>query len=174
MGNSLFQYAYIYAQMRDGIIPDIYLQDVKYFDKYREEIQKLFGEGIGSVPYVSIHVRRGDYVNHPFYVDLCKTDYYERAIKLFPKSKFLVFSDDPEFVRSKFSNENKFQIMEGGDELEDLNMMASCESNIIANSSYSFWAAYLNHNKGKKVIYPKQWFSDGIQRVGYPKDWIPM
>lgn len=173
LGNKMFQLAYLHSQVRDGVIPDIYVQDPKHFLKYEEELKKLYGEGIGFLPYVSIHVRRGDYVNNPFYTDLSKTRYYQKAIAMFPNEKFLVFSDDPEFARGMFGDENTFQIMEGGDEIEDFNMMASCASQITANSSYSYWAAFLNPNPSKVVVCPREdrWYADGVIRTKVPTTW---
>lgn len=179
LGNRLFQMAYIYAEFRKGNVPDIYIQDFNYFKDYEEEIKKLYGEGIGYIPYVSIHVRRGSnpinseepkYSENPFYIDLTKTDYYERAIALFPTKKFLVFSDDIEWCKEKWGNNPKFQIMEGT-ELEDFNIMSSCESHIIANSSFSWWSAFVSPNLGKTVVAPKEWFADGIKRVTFPDSW---
>jgi hypothetical protein len=66
LGNLLFKEAYIYACMRSRQIPDIYVQDEKYFAPFSEEIKQRFGEGITMSEYVGIHVRRGDYVNNPY------------------------------------------------------------------------------------------------------------
>ena len=181
MGNEMFRYAYLYAQMRDGIIPDIYVQDLKYFEKYANEIKQLFGEGISYLNRVGVHIRRAanptnpdepKYSENPFYRDLTSTDYYERAMAIFPEEKFLVFSDDTEWCREKFKDNPRVQVMDKGDEVNDFNLLASCKSLIIANSSWSWWAAYLCPNDGKQVIAPLKWFADGIQRVGIPETWI--
>jgi len=171
-GNRIFMYAYLYAQMRQGIIPDVYVQDPKYFDQYRDELKQIFGEGIGFLGFVSIHVRRGDYVNNPFYVDLTQTDYYDKAIAMFPGKKFLVFSDDKEFAKTYFKG-NDFQVMEGTEE-EDFNMMASCSGIIGANSSFSWWAAYLNPDPNAKIVFPsvRNWYSDGVERTKCLQEWI--
>lgn len=179
LGNRMFQMAYIYAQMKDGNIPDIFLQDLKYFDKHRDEIKKLFGEGIGYLPYTAIHLRVGKnpinpnepkYNENPFYVNLPATGYYIEAIKLFPDTKFIVFSDDIDFAKKYFEGD-RFAFDESSNEIEALNKMASCENHIIANSSFSWWGAYLSPHKGK-TVYPSLWFSDNIQRVTFPSDWI--
>lgn len=172
LGNRLFQMAYIYAQVKRGEIPDIYLQDPKYFAGAEEEIKKLYGDGIGYLPYVAIHLRRGDYVQHPLYVNLASTGYYAQAIERFPNRKFLIFSDDIPFAKTYFEGD-LFAFDESTSVMESFNTMASCDSQIIANSSFSWWCAYLNPHPAKKVIAPEpgKWFTDGIQRVSYPQDW---
>lgn len=173
LGNTLFQMSYIYAQMRKGAIPDIYVQNPAYFDYYKDDIKKWFGDGIERIDKVAIHLRQGDYVNNPFYVNLSESDYYQEAIKNFPNESFLVFSDDIEFAKKFFVGE-VFTFSEGKSEVEDLNLMASCKHQIIANSSYSYWAAYLNPNKDKIVVAPsyKRWYTDGsTTRTIIPKEW---
>lgn len=170
LGNQMFRHAYIYAQMRKGLIPDEYVQDEEYFKDYAREIKQIFGSGIGKIDQVAIHVRRGDYVNNPFYVDLMKTGYYEKAMDEFPDASFLVFSDDIEWCK-KQNIFSKCDFVEGNSELEDLNLMASCIGHIIANSSFSWWGAYLCPHNGK-VIAPKLWYSDGVERTKCPNKWI--
>lgn len=180
LGNKMFQLAYIVAQVKDGRIPDIYIQDPKYFEKYADEIKELFREGIGYLSQVGIHVRRAAnpinpnecrYADNPFYVNLAdETDYYERAMAMFLGENFLIFSDDPEFCKKRFKGPN-IQVMEKGNEVDDLNLLASCKHQIIANSSFSWWAAYLNPNESKKIIAPKQWYRDGIERTRCPLEW---
>ncbi len=179
IGNRMFQYAYLYTKVREGEIPDVYVQNPKYFEKYANEIKKIYSNGIGSVPFTSVHIRRGDYVGNPFYVDLTDTDYYQRAFDLFPAEHFLVFSDDPIwaswFIQDNFKEIwKRFQLVENMSDVEDMNLMASCENNIIANSSFSWWAAYLNPHPNKKVIAPsvENWYSDKVERTFCPKEWI--
>ena len=95
-------------------------------------------------------------------------------MKLFPDKKFLVFSDDINFCKEYFKGNDNVQVMEGGTELEDLNMLASCSGIIGANSSYSYWAAYLNPNPAVKIVFPsvKNWHKDGIERTICPQNWI--
>lgn len=175
MGNHMFQLAFIYAMFREGIIPDMYVQDEKYFKPYAGEICRWYGDDIEVHPVVSIHLRRGDYVNNPFYVDLSQTDYYDKAIQEFPEYDFWVFSDDEAFAKewaAKMSEKHGkvFQVIHES-ELKDFNFMAGCHHNIIANSSFSWWAAYVNPNKEKKVIAPRAWHPDGVVRTGLPDNW---
>lgn len=178
LGNALFQYAYIYAQFRKGLIQDIYVQDEANFRDYKDEIRTLFGGNIEPIDMVSLHVRRGDYLNNPFYVNLTETDYYERAMELFPNAKFLVFcadrqsgSDDSADMKwcTEYFQGKQFEFYQGTNEIDDFNKMAGCKGHIGANSSFSWWAAYVS---GHKAVFPKQWFSDGVQRISTPDNFI--
>ena len=183
IGNLMFKEAYLYSQARDGVIPDVYVQGEKYWEKYKDEIKEMFGEDIGFLPHVSIHVRKGDYQNSEFHTKLWKTDYYERAVKEFKDKKFLIFcadrqdpqkdKEDKEWCKKYFDKllGDNYQMVENDDEVEDLNMMASCEGIIMANSSFSWWAAYLNPNWNKKIICPKNWFTDGFPRCHLLDEW---
>jgi hypothetical protein len=182
LGNRLFQCAFLYAESRKRGI-DWYFQDPKFFESYEEEIKQLFGEGIGYLSQVGVHIRRASnpinpeepaYHENPFYVDLTKTDYYERAMSMFPEDKFLVFSDDPDWCKEKFKDNPRVQVMEKGNEIDDFNLQSSCKSNIIANSSYSWWCAYLNPYPNKIIVAPsvKNWYTDGVERTKCPSQWI--
>jgi|SRR3990167_984153 len=183
MGNEMFRHAYLYTQVKKGLIPDWYLQDPKYFEGYEDDIKRLFGEGIGYLSQVGIHIRRGinpanpsepKYNENPYYVNLCDTDYYEKAMALFPNEKFLVFSDEPEWCKEKFKDNPDVQVMDKGNDVEDFNLLASCKSIIMANSSFSWWASYLNPNASKKIIAPARWYTDNVQRTVLPKEWIQL
>ena len=179
LGNRMFQGAFLYAKARE-LETDFYFQDPKYFEAFENEIKQLFGGGIGYLDQVGVHVRRGanpanpsepKYSENTFYVNLAdETDYYERAMALFPNEKFVIFSDDPAYCRERFKGDD-IQVMEKGDEVEDFNLLASCKDIIMANSSFSWWAAYLNPNEGKRVIAPKNWYSDGLERTKCPPTW---
>ena len=110
------------------------------------------------------------YSDNPFYVNLAKTGYYIDATNLFQGRKFLVFSDDMEFAKTYFEG-SKFYFDNSENEIEALNKMASCDGHIIANSSFSWWGAFLSPHHGR-VLYPKLWFTDGVKRVGCPQDWL--
>ena len=166
LGNQMFQYAYLYDQFQKGNLPDVYLQDEEFFKDSAQSIKALYGGGIREIDNVSIHVRRGDYVNNPFYVDLMETEYYPKAMAQFPDAEFILFSDDIEWCK----NQDIFKGCEfaEGTELEDLNLMASCRGHIIANSSFSWWGAYLGRGQ---VVAPLEWYSDGIERTKCPVEW---
>lgn len=185
MGNRMFQFAYIYAQSRKGLIPDVYVQDFEYFKEVKEEIRSMYQQGVGEPKdFIAVHIRRGDYVDHPFYVDLTKTDYYEEAFKHFKGEKFIIFYGDKV---GKFAERDKkwldewlpkqgiaYEIREEQSDIDDMNEMASCKGFIGANSSFSIWSAFTNINQDKKIIMPRQYYSDGVERTKYPTDegWI--
>ena len=185
LGNRMFQHAYIYAQYHKELIPDVYIQDFSYFKEVKEEIRQLYRQGIGPrKEFVALHIRRGDYVDNPFYVNLVETDYYDKAFAHFSGEKFLVFYrdrqgtndyQDREWVNEWLTKKGvKFELWEGQSEVDDLNAMAACKGLVGANSSFSIWAAFLNPNEDKKIVMPKQYYADGVERTKYPEGegWI--
>jgi len=171
LGNQMFQFAFLYAHSRDRNI-DYYFQDPFYFDDYADEVRAIFSSDIPKrTDAVAIHVRRGDYINNAFYYDLMETDYYKEAMKLFPNEKFIVFSDDIEWCKKQevFNDCVFFH----GTETEDMNKMASCKGHIIANSTFSWWGAWLCPDYPKnKVVAPNNWFADKNERTILPDHWI--
>lgn len=159
-----------------------YFQSYKYFDDLKQEILKDFTfkpsildnclSKISLYPNpVSIHIRRGDYVNHPGFWNITP-EYIQEAFNYFTDDEytFLIFSDDIEWCKQIFPEGVVFI---EGNQFEDLCLMSLCDHNIISNSSYSWWGAYLNQNENKKVIAPKNWFIPAKPLNDlYPNDWI--
>ena len=108
----------------------------------------------------SIHVRRGDYLNSPNHHPTQNMNYYMKAIKKMPKdSVFLIFSDDINWCKQNFPDmPEKFKFIEGNKDYEDLYLMSACKNNIICNSTFSWWAAWLNSNESKVIMAPDTWF----------------
>jgi hypothetical protein len=104
-------------------------------------------------------------------------EYYRKALLFFHDIKnVLVFSDDIEWTKTTFVDKN-FKIIEGEPDYMDLYIMSMCTNNIIANSTFSWWAAWLNKNPDKLVIAPKNWFSDDYEHdidELIPKSWITL
>jgi hypothetical protein len=114
-------------------------------------------------PAASVHVRRGDYLAHPN-LDICTPAYYERAVAILRDlgiSSFLVFSDDIPYCRTTLGlggDETVFvDWNRGEDSWQDMALMARCDHNIIANSSFSWWAAWLNPSPAKSIVAPSVW-----------------
>jgi len=137
-----------------------YFQSEKYFVDYKPEIKRLFdvdqpGDMLKNT--ISLHVRRGDYLNAQDNHPCLSMEYYSEALKEFPEElKVLVFSDDITWCKSNFIGD-RFEFVEGQKDHEDLLKMICCSDHIIANSSFSWWGAWLS-GEGGKVIAPKKWF----------------
>jgi hypothetical protein len=138
-------------------------QSEKYFKHAADEVRQAINISYqnGYTDYCSVHIRRGDYVNLDTNFPPVTPYYVELAMKHFGSSqKYLVFSDDIEWCKKNLSG--NLQFSEGKNEWEDLCLMASCGHNIIANSSFSWWAGWLNKNPDKVVVTPShkagQWF----------------
>ncbi len=129
---------------------------------------------------VSIHVRRGDYLNDSFYSVIKGMEYYRNAISIikekYPNAKFFVFSDDIEYVRENLLGEDLTFVdwNKGKDSFKDLLLMSLCQHNIIANSTFSWWGAYLNPYPDKIVICPSKWSVNGDMQGRCPNDWIKL
>jgi len=158
-----------------------YYQSEKYFKDYENDIRKEFtfiNPSKINLPEntISIHVRRGDYLNSPDHHPTCSIEYYEKAISIFDSSySFLVFSDDLAWCKQVFVG-SKFEFSEGLTNDQDLELMSKCNHHILANSSFSWWASWLNQQEGKKTIAPKNWVGPAYNAFNtsdlYRDDWI--
>ena len=169
LGNQMFWYAFAYNYARTHGITDSYFpQNMEWFDETKEEIKKIFGKGIELVDRVGIHVRRDDYLDENRIQYALPMSYYEEAMKMFPNEKFIVCSDDIEWCKKQ----EVFKDCEfsSGTEIEDMNLLASCVKGvIIANSSFSWWGAYLNPYGGQ-VVAPFKWDKDN-KVFPMPSNW---
>ena len=175
-----------------------YWQSEKYFNSFRDKLiasisltvplsqhAKAIDSAITSSKSVAIHLRRGDFIslksaNH--FHGFLEMDYYKQAIDLI-KSKvnnptFFIFSDDIEWCKKNFDINGSKEFIDGKalgiSTHEELILMSHCKHNIIANSSFSWWGAWLNKNPNKYVIAPKNWFADNtINKADLiPLTWI--
>jgi len=141
-----------------------YFQSEKYFKDLDTSIFNL-PEYPMKKNCISIHVRRTDYLNHPDIHVCTDINYFKKAISLLPTNsdtRFIIFSDDHHYITSVFVKELKLRNWELSnlDDISEMALMASCEHNIISNSSFSWWASHLNKNSNKIVIAPKKWFGN--------------
>jgi hypothetical protein len=154
-----------------------YWQCSGYFEKYRDEILDLFdwpkAQDFDFTDSCSIHIRRGDYVGLQHIHPLQPISYYEKAVELInPKGNIFVFSDDINWCKENLKFDNMI-FMENNHRIEDLHYMSLCSDNVIANSSFSWWGAWLNQNPNKIVVCPKKWFGDNTNdNFIKSKDWI--
>jgi hypothetical protein len=181
--------------LRDGVCLDGYWQSELYFhdvaDLIRRDFafrspprgqnEKLLAE-IDACPAISVHVRRGDYVNDPRtarFHGVPGPAYYREAMRIIcdkvPGACFFVFSDEPEWCRENPPGPGDCRIVEGNPAdtgWEDLRLMSRCRHHIIANSSFSWWGAWLNPRADKQVVAPRRWFADTEAPDVVPAAWI--
>lgn len=171
-----------FFKLPDNIYLDGYWQSEKYFLDIENIIRNEFSvvnpltstsqdlaERIRNCEAVSLHVRRGDYVSDPktnSVHGVCGVDYYSNAINMIRERIenpcFFIFSDDSEWARSNIKPDAPTTYVKHNDysrDYEDMCLMSMCKHNIIANSSFSWWGAWLNENPEKIVIAPKKWFN---------------
>ena len=182
--------------LKDDIYLDGYWQSEKYFHEYANQIREYFtfrlpfsnknaeiAERIAKANAVSLHVRRGDYANSPKTTathGLCSLDYYRVAIDYVIahviQPHFFIFSDDIAWVKANLNiGSSAFFIDHNANQesYNDMRLMSLCKHNIIANSSFSWWGAWLNQNAEKIVIAPKQWFSKSTDTSDLiPAGWV--
>jgi hypothetical protein len=182
----------------DIIIPtsnvriDGFFQSEKYFKNHEKEILELFLpdekilEGIGkkysellNKKTTSIHIRRGDYIKNSTHHFVQDMDYFNQAMSIVDSEtdKYLIFSDDIEWCKEKFRGD-KFTFIENEKDYNELYLMSMCNNNIISNSSFSWWGAWLNQNHSKTIIGPKNWFGPSLQNLKtddiIPNKWIKL
>ena len=173
-----------------------YWQSEMYFKDYAETLRSDFNftipldetnqniaQRIQHNNAVSLHVRRGDYITHTpnaKILSTCSLDYYNNAIDYMSKRvdspHFFLFSDDMEWVKANLDipfEKTYIEHNRGADSYRDMQLMHMCRHHIIANSSFSWWGAWLNPNPDKLVVAPKTWFSDGkVDDDLIPREWI--
>lgn len=171
-----------------------YWQSYKYFSFIESEIRKNFIFPIPQIDNynknlrniilssnsVSIHIRRGDYVGNSVYEDIATLDYYQRALDYMDRNvsnmKIFLFSNDVEWCLRNLNLHNCTAVSHntGANSFWDMYLMSSCKHNIIANSSFSWWGAWLNTNPDKIVISPKRWINDNRVSIDdiIPATWI--
>jgi len=164
-----------------NILLDGFWQSELYFIDYRDDILNLLEfednpkfKSFDFTNSCSLHIRRTDYLNAPKFHTNLDLSYYDKCLEdLNHNGPIYVFSDDINWCRNTLKYPH-IHFVEGNSNTEDLKLMSLCEHNIIANSSFSWWAAWLNKNPEKKVFAPYHWF--GPEGPGYgdivPNSWI--
>ncbi|WGD34884.1 alpha-1,2-fucosyltransferase [Olleya sp. YS] len=174
--NGYFQSEDYFINYRNDI-----LNNFKIVSPLKQQTQYLLAE-MAKTNAVSIHIRRGDFLKHEVH-NTSKAQYYKDAMAVIESKieqpTYYLFSDDMEWVKANFKTNHKAVYVDCNDAataFEDIKLMSNCKHNIIANSSFSWWSAWLNTNPNKIVIAPKQWFNG--DQYDYtdvvPKSWIKL
>lgn len=183
LSDEFFIYLDKFNKTTGNVLLDGYWQNYKYYENYKKTIADIFTfpenkskknremiSRIKECQSVAVHVRRGDYVNVKKTNDfhgIATLEYYKSSItrmgKKVNKPHYFVFSDDLKWCKKTldFNNETTFvDFNKGKNSFEDMRLMTLCKHNIIANSSFSWWGAWLNQNEEKIVFAPKKWLND--------------
>lgn len=178
----------------DPILMLGYWQDIKFFLNNEEELKnnllfrkfkknKFLLSSINIKNSVSIHIRRGDYLSKKNNINyVLPIDYYISAIHTMniklKNPSYFIFSDDKNLIHLNLTEQfkkNKFILVNTDKDYKDLYYMTLCKHNIMSNSTFSWWGAWLNKNKKKIIIYPKSWFKNNIPNPNiFYKDWIKL
>ena len=162
-----------------------YFQTEKYFSDIAADVKKDFTfkkeilsvakeyrNQIDSSEVISLHIRRGDYVNQPWH-GCCSLEYYQTALSMLDSNlPVIIFTDDPKWALSQnIFGSDRFYVSQGNSNLFDMCLMTLCDYHVIANSSFSWWGAWLSNSK--KVIAPQRWFGPPLSEQNDIKDLIP-
>ncbi|MCK4918256.1 MAG: alpha-1,2-fucosyltransferase [Candidatus Pacebacteria bacterium] len=159
---------------------NIILKEFRIRETYQVENKTLLNDIINSNS-VSIHIRRNDYVQNKKTNEVhgvCTIGYYQKAIQKISKNNddihIFVFSDDILWTQNNLKSNFPITFVDKNKDYEDLILMSMCKHNIIANSSFSWWGAWLNQNPNKIVIAPKKWFNNlkNNKQNPIPQTWI--
>lgn len=163
-----------YLYINDNLIRKLYLMP----DEIATSLKQKYADWINE-PFVCIHVRRGDYLNLPHRFSICSNRFYHQAMKQFSKdTRFAVISDDMSWCKRHIRGNNVFYADNHPSLLEDFYLQTLATDNIISNSSFSWWGAFLNAHQTKRVFYPTPWFGphnahhDTSQLC--PSEWIAL
>lgn len=146
-----------------------YFQSEKYFKKHKNDILDLFyiskedGVNVRSIyekydVVTSVHIRRGDYLKSSHIYEILGSEYYYDAMDLFKYGVFIIISDDMEWARNNIKGP-RILYSELSTDVLDFTLMTVSDNNIISNSTFSWWAAYLNRSPSRQVISPNKWFT---------------
>jgi len=183
-----YPFQYVDIVPYDNSVIHGFFQSEKYFKDQRKEILQIFTppEEIKKIlqkydflkyKTTSIHVRRGDYLNNPDLHTVQNKAYFEEAINITKKytEKYIIFSDDIEWCKNNFIGKD-FIFIENEKDYIEIYLMSYCNNNIISNSSFGWWGAWMNENENKIIISPKKWF--GPKNINFtdidiiPENWI--
>lgn len=174
-------YYYNPVEYKPNLLLNGYFQSEKYFKTHKDILLDMFcfdGYKESAINFLnninvkktSLHIRRGDFMLYQDVMYLLDMDYYNSAMDVFNDTTFVIFSDDLEWTKQHFNKSNMI-VFDNTDEVMNIACMSLCDNHIIANSTFSWWGAYLNKNENKKVIAPRKWFS--APELKENKDKIP-
>lgn len=175
---------------------DGYWQDSQYFEHCKDKIRTLYqfkpplderndtlvAEIMHEKNATSVHIRRGDYLKSSLYAGICPIGYYKQSLAYIRQisednARFYIFSDDIAWCKENLAQDFGTSVVyvdwnKGIDSYKDMQLMSLCRYNIIANSSFSWWAAWLNNHPDKIIIAPRKWTNTGYGNYIQLPEWI--
>ena len=170
-----------------------YFQSWRYFDNIAAEVRRAFdlkpvisaagrahaaAAAAAGERSVAVHLRRGDYTQHTQRFALLQKDYYERALRLIGRAvgrpQYFVVSDDLAAARALFSDRPDTTFASGGTVFDDMHLIASCHHHVIANSSFSWWGAFLSPWEDGLTVAPRTWFASEVALHTHMDDTYPI
>jgi hypothetical protein len=157
-----------------------YWQSEKYWSDFKKEVIDLLAfPYIPNEGFVSVHLRRTDFITYSNKHPEVKDEWYNEAMAMFPNKKFIFFSDEINYCKEKWGHRNDCYFSEGKSIEQDMIDMSCCVGgHINSASTYSWWGSYLDRNEDKKIITPKLWFTpnwDGADTKDIiPESWIKL
>jgi hypothetical protein len=186
LGGKLYLQGYWQTERYFNSIESIIRSDLQFKHIPSDNNQEILKRIHSVKNSVSLHIRRGDYVQNRSifnYHGVCSEEYYQSAVDFISEKVtdpfFFIFSDDVKWVADNFKIRSPYLIVDINSpetSYEDLRLMSTCKHNIIANSSFSWWGAWLNANLKKIVVAPKRWFANEEKnneaKSNIPSGWI--
>ncbi len=188
-----FQFDPSFNSINDSIYLTGYFQSPQYFDTIADRVRaafdlrpilsaagKAYAEAARGDDTIAVHVRRGDYVSNPnatAHHGVMGADYYRRALRLIARSSaasrlFVVSDDEPE-ARRVLAEWPGAQFVSGTTQFDDMHLISSCRHRVIANSSFSWWGAWLDRRSDGITVAPRAWFSRPTMLTMYVDDLFP-
>lgn len=170
-----WQYSEYLDEVREGILQEI-KPNALFYEKHASVLRKMQESNS-----VAIHIRRGDYISIKVNADLfevCDMEYYAAAMQLIESRisnpRYFVFTQDTEWAQENFKG-NDYEFIQGNSAIDDMLLISFCKNQIIANSTFSWWGAWLNQQENKVVVAPKKWYK-GLRNKQthalFPNTWI--
>jgi hypothetical protein len=186
-----------FLELKKDVYLEGWFQSERYFENITQQLRQDFSLKASIKPFsekyndalkigtpVSIHIRRGDYVSNPnatAYHGVLGNDYYQKAVKIISEQVnnphyliFAEFTEDIKWAKENLALPADSTFVEPQEIYQDLWLMSRCQHNIVANSTFSWWSAWLNPNPDKIIIAPKDWFKGKAVNIDerLPKDWL--
>jgi len=176
-GDNVMLYGYFQTDKYFSHCQEIIRKEFTFRPEIVEEAKKFLADK-SSRETVSIHIRRGDYLADSAH-GICDSSYYERAIATQFSDKpynFIVITDDTPWAKTNVAKADNIFVCEAGNQYVDMCVMSLCDHNIIVNSTFSWWASWLNINPNKKIVAPSKWFGERLAILNtqdlYQPNWI--